>query len=148
MKKIDTVFVLAVFSIFAASVLLVIVLSGNAYANITEISDDGQSERILISYIRTKIRATDNANAIFVGTFHGNSALFLEENLNGREFVTAIYLHDGVVRELFHERGGDFLPEDGVAIIHTATLFFEQADHGLIRVITDIGDAYFFPRSR
>jgi len=147
-NRIDTVFVLTIFCIFATSVLLVIMLSGSTYANMTDISHSGQNERILLSYIRTKIRSTDNANAISVGYFHGNSALFLEENLNGREFVTAIYLHDGVVRELFHERGSEFLPEDGVTIIRTDSLIFEEAEGGLIRVCTDIGEFLIFPRSR
>ncbi|MCL2386597.1 MAG: DUF4860 domain-containing protein [Defluviitaleaceae bacterium] len=146
-NRIDTVFVLTIFAVFAASVLLVIMLSGSTFANITEISQAGQHERILLSYIRTKIRNTDNAGAVSVGYFNGISALFLEENLNNRDFVTVIYLYDGLVRELFHEQGNELSPEEGVAIISTDSLIFEAVDGGLIRVCTDIGSFLIFPRS-
>jgi hypothetical protein len=147
-NKIDTAFSLAIFCFFAVSVLLVIMLSANTYANINEISGGGQNERILLSYIRTKIRATDNAGAISVGEFFGNSALFLEENLAGREFLTAIYLHEGIVRELFHEKGLELSPQDGVQILRTDFLNFSEAENGLIRICTNHGSFVILPRSR
>jgi hypothetical protein len=147
-NKIDSVFSLAIFCFFAGAVLLVIMLCAATYANINEISREGQNERVLLSYIRTKIRTTDDAGAISVGEFHGNSALFLEENLGGREFLTAIYLYDGVVRELFHERGDEFSPADGVQIIRANFLNFSEAENGLIQICTGNGEFFILPRSR
>ena len=146
-NRVEGVFVLAVFVGFALCVLLVIMHSAIIYANINEISRDGQNERILMSYIRTKIRSADSAGAVSVGSFDGISALFLEESFHGREFVTKIFLYDGVARELFVEQGGDFMPADGVPIIPTALLEFEAVEDGLIRVITNIGGFLIFPRS-
>ena len=47
--KIDTIFVLLIFCIFAVSVLMVLMLGANTYKNMTEISRDGQDERTVLS---------------------------------------------------------------------------------------------------
>jgi hypothetical protein len=146
-NKIDTVFVLSIFCVFAASVLLVVMLSGSTYANMTDIAQSGQNERVLLSYIRTKIRNFDNAGAVSVGDFYGHSALFIGQYLDGRDFVTAIYLYDGMARELFHERDSGLLPEDGIGLLATDYLRFENAENGLVRVVTSIGESLIFPRS-
>jgi len=147
-RKIETVFVLVIFCIFAGSVMLVVMLSGGAYANINEIANESREERILLSYIRTKIRNTDTAGAVSVGEFHGLNALFLEENIGGRDFITKIYLYNGAVHELFFECGETFLPEDGAVIIRTDYLRFSEAENGLIQVCTTLGSAFILPRAR
>jgi len=168
-RKIDTVFVLVIFCIFAGSVMLVIMLGGGAYANINEIANENRDERILLSYIRTKIRNTDTAGAVSVGEFHGINALFLQENIGGRDFITKIYLYNGAVHELFFEMlencsaisaGGNgnahsafcsycetFLPADGAIIIRTDYLRFSEAENGLLQVCTPLGSAFILPRS-
>lgn len=105
-----------VFCVFAGCVLLVIMLGGSTYASMNEIAAEGRDERVLLSYVRTKIRSTDSAGAISVGYFNGASALFIEENFDGHEFITRIYLYDGWVRELFHHKDNELLPGDGAAV--------------------------------
>ena len=156
-SRIDTVFVLVIFCVFAFCVLLVIMLSASAYTNMNEISR-GQNERILLSYIRTKIRNADIAGAVSVGEFHGISTLLLEENIGGRKFVTKIFMYEGAVRELFFEnffaRDGNFSedipafePQDGVAIIRAEELKFSAREGGLIQVCTKIGSTFILPRA-
>ena len=143
-NKIDTVFALTIFCFFAVSVLLVIMFAASTYSNMTDISQNRQNERILLSYIRTKIRSADNP--IYVSEFHGISALFIEEYLDERELVTIIYNHDGIVRELFCEKDSGLLPEDGVAIIAVDFLGFSVENDMLICVSTDISDFFIMPR--
>ena len=145
--KVDTVVVLLIFCVFASSVFLVLMLGGSTYQNMINISNEGQNERIVVSYIRTKIRNTDSADSISVGTFDGHSTLFIEENFGGSTFVTLIYLYNGWVKELFHEKGQNFLPQDGMPIIRADSLAFEELSGGLIRVITDYGSLIIYPRS-
>ena len=147
-NKVDTVFVLMIFCVFAVSVLLVLILSGSAYGNMTEISGEGRNERIVLSYIRTRVRNTDSAGSVYIREINGLSALSLEEVLFDRTFITYIYLYNGWVRELFHEKGlDDFAPEDGVPIIRAGSLDFEVIENGLIRVSTEYGSTLIFPRS-
>ena len=146
-SKIDAVFTLMVFCIFAASVFLVIMLSGNIYRNIVDISNNGQNERIALSYIRTKVRNADSAGNIYLGDFNEISAIFLEESLEERTFITLIYLYNGWVHELFHEKGLDFLPEQGIPIIEVDSLRFESDGKTLIHAITDYGSLVINLRS-
>lgn len=146
-NKIETVFVLLVFCVFVASVLLVLTFSASAYQNMIYISRDGQDERILLSYVRTKIRNTDSAGGISVGDFHGLPALILREDFGGNIFLSYIYLYDGWLRELFHEAGQDFMPEAGLPVIRAGSLYFDELENGLIRVSTDYGFLLIYPRS-
>ena len=145
--KVDTVFVLMIFCVFALSVLLVLMLSGSTYRNMTDIAREGQNERIALSYIRTKIRNADSAGSVSLSDFHGTAALSLKEVFGGTTFVTLIYLYDGWIHELFHEKGNEFMPADGVPIIRVASLDFEENENGLLRVTTDFGSLLIFPRS-
>ena len=148
-SKIDSVFALMVFCIFAVSVFLVLILSASAYVSTSDIANDGRNERIVLSYVRTKIRTTDTAGAIFLGDFGGVDALHLTERFGDREFVTRIYYYDGWIRELFHEIGFDFEPADGIPLFQVSTpgLLFEQLDNGLLRVSTAYDAMLIFPRS-
>ena len=146
-NKTDSVFVLTVFCFFTVSVFLVIMFAASTYTRITDISRNGQNERIILSYIRTKIRSADSAGAISVGEFHGLSALFIEEFLDEREFITVIYNYNGMVYELFCEKDSGLLPEDGISIIAVGTLGFEQSNAGLIRAFTENEGFYIYPRS-
>lgn len=49
-QKLDTVIVLVIFCVFAASVLMVLMLSGNIYKNTAEMSNEKYSERTTLSY--------------------------------------------------------------------------------------------------
>jgi len=146
-SKVDAVFVLMIFSIFATSVFLVIMLSGSTYSNMNEVTSVGQNERIALSYVRTKIRNADTAFSINVTDFHGISALLIEERFGEFKFFTYIYLYDGFVNEIFFEEGLNFMPSDGVPIIRAGELNFSQVASNLIRVETDEGSLLISPRS-
>ena len=148
-NKIDTAFALMVFCVFAVSVFLVLILSASAYVNTADIANDGRNERIALSYVRTKIRATDTAGAVHLGDFGGVQALHLTERFDDREFVTLIYYYNGWVRELFHEIGFEFEPADGIPLfqIDAPGLMFEWLDGGLLRVSTAHDTMLIFPRS-
>ena len=146
-NKVDSVFVLMVFCVFAVSVFLVLMLSGSTYANMVDISSTGQDERIALSYIRTRVRNADEAGSISISDFNGLSALTLSEEFGGINFVTLIYLYNGWVHELFFEEGLDFRPENGTALIRSNSLNFEFVENGLIRVATDYASFLLLPRS-
>jgi len=146
-NRVETVFVLMIFCVFAASVFFVIIFSGSIYRNIVDISKHGQNERIALSYIRTKVKNADSAGGITLSNFNGLSALSLEEVFEERTFVTYIYLYEGWIYELFHEKGLDFLPTQGVPIIKAESLYFESVDKDLIRASTNFGSLLIYLRS-
>ena len=148
-SKIDSVFVLMVFCVFAVSVFLVLILSASAYVSTADRANEGRNERIALSYVRTKIRSADTAGAVHIGDFGGVTALHLTEWFDDREFVTLIYFYDGWVRELFHEAGFEFEPADGTPLFQMDApgLMFEQLADGLLRVSTAYDAMLIFPRS-
>jgi len=146
-RSVDTIFVLVIFSIFAFSVLLVLMLGASVYRNINDISRDGEQEHTALSYIWTKSKNFDNANSIHVGDFEGVPALFIDEAFGDTEFRTAIYYYDGWLYELFSETGLDFSPADGVRIVQADTLSFNDLGEGLIEVTVGEKNLILFPRS-
>jgi len=146
-RSIDTIFVLIVFSIFAVSVLMVLMLGASIYRNINEISREGESEHTALSYIWTKTKNFDKADSISVGDFNGVPALIIDETLGGTEFTTAIYFYDGWLYELFSEAELNFSLEDGSRIVRVDNLTFEALDNGLIKATTGNKSLFLIPRS-
>jgi hypothetical protein len=132
--KTETVFVMLIFCVFAASVLLVLMLSANVYKNMSDKALDGYDEQTTLSYIWTKVKNGDDAGMISVGDFYGITALSIYENFGGLTYQTCIYYYDGWVYELFYEVGLEMYPEDGIPVIKAESLTFVQLDSGLIKV--------------
>jgi len=147
-QRIDTVFVLIVFCVFAVSVLMVLMLGANTYGHITEMSREGQAERTVVSYIWTKVRNGDEEGSVSVGEFHGLPALRIDEEYGGIRYRTVIYHYGGWVYELFSEEGLDFFPEDGTRIIAAADLVFAELGYGLIRASSGTRALLISPRSK
>jgi len=146
-QKIDTVFVLIIFCVFAVSVLMVLMLGASIYQNMTDITRDGYDERMVLSYIWTKIKNNDDAGRISIGEFHGMPALFFDEEFDQVTYRTMLYHYDGWIYELFSEKDLGLYPEDGERITRVGDLVFQQLDHGVIRVSTGGLDLFVAPRS-
>ena len=128
-RSIDTIFVLIVFSIFAISVLMVLMLGASIYRNINEVSRENEAEQTALSYIWTKVKSFDNAGSISVGDFAGSSALFLDEKVGETLFRTTIYSHNGWLMELYSEAGLTFSPSDGDRIVQVEDLSFRAVEN-------------------
>jgi len=146
-RNIDTIFVLIVFSIFAFSVLMVLMLGASIYSNIHDISREGEDERLVLSYISTKVRNYDDAGNILVDDFNGVPALRIIERLSGKDYHTVIYNYNGWLYELFSEAALDFSLEDGMPVTRIDDLRFEETDFGLIKVSAGDLSVLLSPRS-
>jgi len=146
-RNIDTIFVLIVFSIFAFSVLMVLMLGASVYRNINDISREGQQGHTALSYIWTKTKNYDNADSISVGDFNGIPALFIYEQDGEATFRTAIYNYDGWLCELYSNAELEFSPGDGDRIIQISNLDFREVGKGIIEITVDNKSLLLFPRS-
>jgi len=152
-SKVDTVFVLIIFSVFALSVLMVLMLGARVYKNMTDITSENQKERTLLSYIWTKAKNGDKSDSIHVGEFRGLTALFFDEEFGGTPYRTVIYQYDGWLYELFAETelmtdpAAGLQPEDGVQVMEIDELRFENFDYGMIKVSTGYISLLLSPRS-
>ena len=146
-NRIETVFVLIIFLVFALSVLMVLMLGAGVYRNVTETSRAGSDERTALSYIWTRIKNGDEAGSVYIGEFDGQPALCFDEEFYGTNYRTVIYHYDGWICELFSETAFGFFLEDGLKIIEVGDLTFEQADYGLIRISSGSENVLISPRS-
>jgi len=146
-NKMDTVFVLILFSVFALSVLMVLMLGAKVYKNMTDITREGQDERTILAYIWTRVKNGDKEGNVNVGEFCGINALCFDEEYDGTLYRTVIYHYDGWVYELFAEAGIDFWPIDGVRVMKSGSLSFEEAGYGLIKVSAGSISLLLSPRS-
>ena len=147
-QKIDTIFVLAIFCVFAASVLMSLMFGASIYKNTTDKSNEKYGENICLSYVWMKVKNTDSIDNVYVDTFHDLSVLCLDEEYDGITYQTQIYLYEGWVCELFTELGLDFYPDAGMPVVEADSLSFETLDSGLIKVTVNSESLILYPRSK
>ncbi|MCL2819832.1 MAG: DUF4860 domain-containing protein [Oscillospiraceae bacterium] len=146
-RSTDTIFVLIVFSIFAFSVLMVLMLGASVYRNINDISRAEQHEHTAFSYIWTKTKNFDEAGAITVGEFGGVSAILINEKIGETDYRTAIYVSDGWLLELFSEAALDFSPQSGRRIVEIDEMTFNETDLGMIEIVSGNKKLLLSPRT-
>jgi len=138
--RVDGVFVLLVFSVFAVCVLMVLLSGAGSYRRLTERDTESYSRRTAVQYVAAKVRSADAQDRIYVGAFSGTAAsdgdtLHLLENIDGTLYDTRIYYCDGYLRELFAQAGASFEPEDGNPVLAAEGLGFQyDARHHLLTV--------------
>ncbi|MCL2703735.1 MAG: DUF4860 domain-containing protein [Defluviitaleaceae bacterium] len=145
-NRIETIFVLMVFCVFAASVLTVLMLGGSVYSNTAALSGEGYDERTCLSYIWSKVKNSDAAGNVFLDEIEGVTMLAILEEVNGRMFRTLIYYYDGWLYELFSRAALFPGIESGQRIIKTEPLVFEDAGDGLIKATVDGRSLLIYPR--
>lgn len=139
---IDFIFPIALFFVFAASSLAVLILSANIYKNITENSNTLFTSRTCLSYITEKIRQNDAGGdgKIYIGSFDGLTALVLDQSYGETDYHTYIYEDDGVLRELFIQDGIEASAKNGTEIMKVSSFRMEEAAPGLLRFSCSSGD--------
>lgn len=138
--SIDTLFVLLLFALFAATALFVTVSGAAAYRSSAEQMEERFNKHTCINYITAKVRANNEADKISVGDLDGINALCITDSFDGIKYVTYIYQYDGMVRELFCNADISLPPSAGSALTEAKGLSFEM-DGNLFEVtFTDNDD--------
>jgi len=134
----DSIFVLLLFTVFALCLLGVLLTGSGIYQRLVERDERSYSARTAVQYIAAKVRQSDRAGGVRVGTFdggEGSDTLFIYEEYDGERFVTRIYVCEGYIRELFTYEGDLFVPEDGEKILVSDPLSFSyEEDTGLLQI--------------
>jgi len=130
---IAAVLIFVLFFCFAGASIVAVEL-GNRAASATETASElSFNARLLPAFIAEKLRESDGY-VIHTGRFHGLSALFVESAIEDVSYTDIIYAYEGNLCELFCEKGSDFLPGDGPALLAVHTLEFTEPKTGLIRI--------------
>lgn len=130
--KLDGLFVLLIFALFAGSLLLVLLTGAGSYQRLAARDAKSYDRSTSLQYIAAKLHRGDEAGMVFVGSFSDKQepsadnidTLYVGEELDGKRYDTRIYFYDGYIRELFAEENAPLSPEDGTPIFESADLFF------------------------
>ncbi|MBQ2756105.1 MAG: DUF4860 domain-containing protein [Oscillospiraceae bacterium] len=139
-SKLAPLFLFTVFAVFVAVILL-----GGAKVYRAQVNRDraDYDHRTISQYLVTRIHQNDAEGAWFVTDFDllqpsdsGNTLCF-SEIIEGREYYTRVYCHDGYLYELFAEADATyFTPADGQAILPLEALSFSCSEKTVTLDIT------------
>ena len=134
------VFVFVLLGLFALMSTLMVLLGAQMYRGTVARSAADNDRRVLSAYVRSMVRAQDADRALSVEQpAAGVTALAMPEEIDGRQYVTWLYCHEGSLYELFTEAAYTFDPEAGTPIC-PADGFEPTIDGGLLTVrVTDAG---------
>ncbi len=139
-KVLKVITVLALISLFFVFAIGVTLVGSNVYAQTTQNSDENYTHRTAISYLVNQIWRADVKDGISIGTFGDGDAIFLSE----LGYVTVLYVHEGMLNEIYMEEGFELTPESGTAILPVESMTAEVIDGNLLNIeITSLtGNTY------
>ena len=133
---IDLVFPIAVFFVFTASSLAVLMLAANIYHTQTTDADNNYMTRTSLAYVSEKIRQNDANGGISVRTVEDRSCLAIESVSYDVSYTTYIYEYEGTLKELFIRDDAKLRLKDGKDIMEISSLTILQIDDRLYQFIT------------
>ncbi len=133
---IDLLFSIALFFVFSATALVILLLSSNIYTKVVNDSENNFQTGTSISYITEKIRHNDEggSNRIFLSEFDNHPALAITQQYNENNFVTYIYEYNGELKESFVQEGVAASASSGTTIMKINSLDITQVSDDLLRI--------------
>ena len=132
------VFVFVLLGLFAVFSVVTVLLSASAYRSIADRADSDGTTRLSSAYLRSMLRARDEAGTVQVADEDGVRAVVLNTRYDSDEYLTRIYVYDGMLRELFTEAEMPFEPENGETVCPAEDMEAELDGELLrVRVLTE-----------
>ena len=134
-------FVFLLLGIFAVFSTVMVLLGARAYQGTVNRTAAHNADRIAPAYLRSMVRAQDEAGVLRVEKAGGVQTVTLLSGEEGDAYVTRIYAYDGMLRELYSSMDYAFAPENGEAVC-AADEMTAALEDGLLRVRLRRGDAW------
>lgn len=130
----DTVFALLLFAVFAVSSILLILAGIKVYGHAADQMRQTDTP-VMLSYLTEKLRGSEGGSRV---SLDGTDSLLIAETLDGKEYVTWIYVEEGALKECL-------MPQGRVPVVHAGTVIgkvqqfqIKQTEEGLLEIrITD-----------
>lgn len=130
-RSITAFFSLLLFDIFTLLLLTLLLFSAKAYQISVKGQEENQNLHTAMTYVTTKLRQYDDTK-VFLNDFNGYEALCLQDEINGRSFITYIYLFDKELKELFATPNASVSPEMGTTIAQLNSFYIGETDTGFL----------------
>ena len=134
---VDFLFPLALFFVFAASAVMLILTASGAYRNTAAETEKNYNARTAMAYLTEKIRQGDENGAVFLDSFDGRDALAIRQAYNGASYTTYIYADEGALKELLIKDGTDATAASGKTILEVQSFEIEEVSPHLFRFRTE-----------
>lgn len=121
---------LALFGVFAACVLAVLLTGAGAYRRLTERDSAAGDRRTRVQYIAARVRQADRPEGVTAGQLGDTPALRVAEPGG---YVTWVYCWDGWLMELYTSEEAGLGPEDGTPLTQASGLSLTESE-GLLEV--------------
>ncbi len=135
--SISTVFVFALLGVFAVFATVTVLFGVKVYRATAERAGVHNTSRIASAYLRSALRSHDETEAVCLETLDGVDTIALTNDYDDEEYVTRIYVWDGMLRECFTEAAEPFSPENGEEVCEAEAMTVSAADDLMtVRVLT------------
>ncbi len=128
---VDLIFTLALFAVFAVSILVVVYFGSEVYKNTAENMETTFSSRTALTFVTKQIRQNNIEDGIYISEIEGVEALAMEETIEEVAYIKYIYLNDGYLCEVFTRK--DLVPSlmAGQKLIEIKEFDMEQISDNL-----------------
>lgn len=97
----DSLFMILLFGFFVLFLLLLLLFSAKAYQTAVNGTKENNELRTAMSYITTKVHQHDVSDEVYVSSIEDTTALCLRDKIEGKEYITYIFLDEENLKELF-----------------------------------------------
>lgn len=122
----DLLFTLALFGVFTLSAVAVLLFGADVYQNTVQKMDENYNQRTCLAYVANQVRQHDASGKVFAGEISGEPALILEDAEGDGRYFTAIYWHQGSLRELYTSKDSGLTASDGIELLPLEAFSVEQ----------------------
>ena len=123
-NSINFLFSMLLFLVFILCCIFTILIGSRVYTNIRTRNNDSFYSDTALSYLSNKVRQADRSDGISVEEENGQSILLLRSETDGIVYETRIYEKDGLLLELFAEKGSGLPLDAGTPVSYTHLVGF------------------------
>ena len=148
--SVSGLFIFLMIGIFAVFSTVMVLFGANAYRGAVNRFDSNNESRIASSYIRSMLRADDEAGVLSVADEDGISCITMVNAFDDESYITRIYVYDGMLREWYASGEFPFEPEKGEPVCSADSMEAELRDGLLTVKITaggEVQEIFYAPRT-
>ena len=131
-RRVSNLAALLLLGLFAVCLMVVLFCGVKAYRQLAARDALAYDSRTILQYLSAKVQQAPVPQQVQVTDFAGG-ALCIGEQLDGVDYVTRVYCHEGWLMELFAAAEQEFSPEDGEKLLAVKDITFTQ-ENGLLTI--------------
>ena len=113
----ESLFVLMLYGLFALLAFTMVAVGAGVYSDIRDTGNSNYDIRTSLSFAATQVRQMDTSGNVSIQQLEGKNALVIEDTIDGTKYETWLYHYDGVLYQLFMEKGIQFTPISGEKVM-------------------------------